>query len=196
MLSIEERNIMVEENLGLAKAAVNRFGKGYLSMHCPCVSEEDLLQTAYLALIQAAEKFDPSRDIAFSTYATYAIRRNLYISFQQMMTPSQCISFSDEMMEEYERISEKEKPKVFLGDEELRMIELKTAMMEMEKETRGKRKRNRELLLNGIQILLKRGEGFSVKDAGAQLGLTFEQAKKANQTAVNFFRKRSKLLCR
>jgi len=71
---VEHRNRLIEGNLGLAHAAAQRFGRW------ACQDEndmDDLVQIATLLLIRAAEKWDPLRGIAFSTYATVWMERGL-----------------------------------------------------------------------------------------------------------------------
>ncbi len=58
-----DRGPLIEAHLGLARAIARRFsnrGEPY----------DDLVQVASVALIRAANSFDDSRDVAFSTYAT------------------------------------------------------------------------------------------------------------------------------
>jgi len=58
--------LVVEENLGLAHLCARRFqGKG--------VEYEDLFQAGCLGLLKAAENFDYSRGVRFSTYAVPVI---------------------------------------------------------------------------------------------------------------------------
>ena len=61
-----ERNIIVENNLGLVHSCANRFkGRG--------VEYDDLFQAGCIGLIKAADKFDETRGFSFSTYAVPVI---------------------------------------------------------------------------------------------------------------------------
>lgn len=61
-----ERNLMVENNLGLVHACAKRFrGRG--------VEYDDLFQAGCVGLIKAANNFDSSRGFSFSTYAVPVI---------------------------------------------------------------------------------------------------------------------------
>lgn len=54
---------------------VVRFVAGRMAMHVPPVIDlDDLIGWGVLGLLDAVEKFDPSQDIKFSTYATIRIR--------------------------------------------------------------------------------------------------------------------------
>ena len=63
-LTLEERNKLVEENLGLATHFASQFRASRMEF-------EDLVQEAYLGLMDAAERFDPARGNKFSTYARW-----------------------------------------------------------------------------------------------------------------------------
>ena len=59
---MENREKLIEENLGLVHACANKFrGRG--------TEYDDLFQAGCVGLIKAADGFDPSRGFAFSTYA-------------------------------------------------------------------------------------------------------------------------------
>lgn len=61
-----ERASFVEDNIGLAHSCVRRYiGRG--------IEYDDLFQTACVGLIKAAENFDESRQLRFSTYAVPVI---------------------------------------------------------------------------------------------------------------------------
>lgn len=61
-----ERDELIENNLGLVHACVNRFkGRG--------VEYDDLFQAGCVGLIKAADNFDPQRGFSFSTYAVPVI---------------------------------------------------------------------------------------------------------------------------
>ena len=60
--SIEDRNKAVEAHLRYAAMIARRFsGKG--------VEYDELYQVASLSLIKAMERFDPSKDVKFTTFA-------------------------------------------------------------------------------------------------------------------------------
>jgi len=68
----EIKNKIIEGNLRLVMYEVNNFScNDYL------INKEDLIQIANLALIEAIEKFDLSKNISFSTYAVSLIRFHL-----------------------------------------------------------------------------------------------------------------------
>ncbi len=62
----EERNRLVESNLGLVHSCANRFrGRG--------AEYDDLFQAGCVGLIKAADNFEPERGFSFSTYAVPVI---------------------------------------------------------------------------------------------------------------------------
>jgi RNA polymerase sigma-B factor len=60
------REELVEAHLGLAEYLARRFANRGEAL-------DDLIQVASLGLLKAVDRFDPDRDIEFSTYATYTI---------------------------------------------------------------------------------------------------------------------------
>jgi RNA polymerase sigma factor (sigma-70 family) len=67
------REVIVEENLGLVYNRLAKFQKDSGGTVDHGLTDEDLVQEGCLALLRAAEKFDLSRGIRFSTYATTAV---------------------------------------------------------------------------------------------------------------------------
>jgi RNA polymerase primary sigma factor len=67
-MPVTERNEMVEAHLGL----VHSVARGYRGRG---VAYEDLVQEGVLGLLQAAERFDEGRELQFSTYAVWWVRR-------------------------------------------------------------------------------------------------------------------------
>ncbi len=60
---VDIRNLLIERHLYIAEIAAKKFtGRG--------VDYEDLYQVASLALVKAIERFEPEREIKFSSYAT------------------------------------------------------------------------------------------------------------------------------
>ena len=63
---ITDRERCIEQNIGLAHSCVKRYtGRG--------IEYDDLFQTACLGLVKAAERFDETRQLKFSTYAVPVI---------------------------------------------------------------------------------------------------------------------------
>lgn len=67
----ELRDRIVQANLRLVISVVKKFVDANNTL-------DDLLSEGTMSLLRAVEKFDYARGFRFSTYATYAIRRNLY----------------------------------------------------------------------------------------------------------------------
>ena len=70
-LALEIRDRIITANLRLVVSIARRFTNEVNSF-------DDLLSDGNLTLMRAVEKFDYSRGFKFSTYATYAIQRDLY----------------------------------------------------------------------------------------------------------------------
>ena len=67
------REIIVEDNLGLVYNRLAKFQKSSGGNVDHGLTDEDLIQEGCLALLRAAEKFDLTRGIRFSTYACTAV---------------------------------------------------------------------------------------------------------------------------
>lgn len=68
---LEAKNRLVTSNLRMVQGVVNVYIRNGLQGQ---YNAGDMMQEGILALIRAAEKFDPSRGFRFSTYAMYWIR--------------------------------------------------------------------------------------------------------------------------
>ena len=66
MRNANERDAMIQRYLPLARALARRYRRGPEPL-------EDLEQVACLALVRAADAFDPTRGTAFSSYAVPCI---------------------------------------------------------------------------------------------------------------------------
>ena len=69
------KQLLVSANMGLVHAVVKK--KYYHVRHQSGLTYEELIQEGSLGLIRAAELFDPSRGVRFSTYATIWIKGSL-----------------------------------------------------------------------------------------------------------------------
>ena len=69
------RNELVERHMGLAAHVAQRFGR-----RGP--SDDDLRQVAFLALVKAVDRFEPERNVAFSTFAGRTIEGEIKRHFR------------------------------------------------------------------------------------------------------------------
>ncbi|MBA3288592.1 MAG: SigB/SigF/SigG family RNA polymerase sigma factor [Acidimicrobiia bacterium] len=69
------RNELVEAHMGLAAHVARRFGR-----RGP--SDDDLRQVAFLALVKAVDRFEPDRNVAFSTFAGRTIEGEIKRHFR------------------------------------------------------------------------------------------------------------------
>jgi len=77
--TITEREAFIEQNMGLAHSCVKRYiGRG--------IDYDDLLQTACVGLIKAADGFDSTRGLCFSTYAVPVILGEIRHMFRSSST--------------------------------------------------------------------------------------------------------------
>jgi RNA polymerase sporulation-specific sigma factor len=77
--NIEERNRLVEYNMGLVNDAICHYVEGR-SMR-GLLTYEDLNQIGLMGLMAAADNFDENKGIEFSTYAETVIRNHIYNAF-------------------------------------------------------------------------------------------------------------------
>lgn len=71
---LEAKNKLVTSNLRMVQGVVNVYIRNGLGAQ---YNAGDLMQEGIMALVRAAEKFDPSRGFRFSTYAMYWIRSSV-----------------------------------------------------------------------------------------------------------------------
>jgi RNA polymerase nonessential primary-like sigma factor len=71
---LEAKNKLVTSNLRMVQSVVNTYIRNGLSAQ---YNAGDLMQEGILALIRAAEKFEPDRGWKFSTYAMYWVRASV-----------------------------------------------------------------------------------------------------------------------
>jgi len=168
----EERNEMVEENMGLATHFAKRFTASKMEF-------DDLLQEAYLGLIDAADKFDPKRGIKFSTYARWHILKRamqaIHNTNEIVRTPRRRPShICVRLKPEHEESLTYEDPDVGAQIDEDEMVEAVRAQI--------KHLPSRE----GIVIRLRYGintEAMTLRDVGRILGVTPERVRQIQNDA-------------
>lgn len=73
LLSSDERAAMITANLETVRALAGRFFRSWSRLRA-VIDYEDLLQCGCIGLLDALEKFDPSRSVPFGVWARYRIR--------------------------------------------------------------------------------------------------------------------------
>jgi RNA polymerase nonessential primary-like sigma factor len=100
---VEAKNKLVTSNLRMVQSVVNTYIRNGLSSQ---YNAGDLMQEGIMALIRAAEKFEPDRGWKFSTYAMYWVRASVKRS---QMYQSRIIPVPQRLGENYKRLKRIEK---------------------------------------------------------------------------------------
>lgn len=79
-MNVDERNAIVEANLGLAHYFAARYTADRME-------QEDLVQEARMGLMDAVERFDPDRGVSLSTYARFYVRKYIMEAIQKKNDP-------------------------------------------------------------------------------------------------------------
>jgi len=95
---LEAKNKLVTSNLRMVQGVVNVYIRNGLQGN---YNAGDLMQEGILALMRAAEKFDPSRGFRFSTYAMYWIRSAIK---RDQLSQSRIIRVPQRLHENYKKI--------------------------------------------------------------------------------------------
>lgn len=95
---VEAKNKLVTSNLRMVQSVVNTYIRNGLSAQ---YNAGDLMQEGIMALIRAAEKFEPERGWKFSTYAMYWIRSSVKRS---QISQSRTVTVPQRLHENYKRI--------------------------------------------------------------------------------------------
>lgn len=100
---MEAKNQLVESNLRMVQGVVNTYIRNGLGSQ---YNAGDLMQEGTLALIRAAEKFEPERGFRFSTYAMYWIRSAVKSS---QIVQSRVIQVPQRLHETHKRVQKVER---------------------------------------------------------------------------------------
>lgn len=95
---IEAKNKLVKANLRMVQSVVNTYLRNGLSTQ---YNAGDLMQEGIVALIRAAEKFEPERGWKFSTYAMYWVRASVKRS---QIYQSRVITVPQRLHDNYKRL--------------------------------------------------------------------------------------------
>ena len=100
---LEAKNKLVTSNLRMVQSVVNTYIRNGLSGQ---YDAGDLMQEGILALIRAAEKFEPERGWKFSTYAMYWVRSSVK---RNQIYQSRTVTVPQRLHENYKRLLRVEK---------------------------------------------------------------------------------------
>ena len=100
---MEAKNRLVETNLRMVQGVVNLYIRNGLGSQ---YNAGDLMQDGTMALIRAAEKFEPERGLRFSTYAMYWIRASVKRS---QILQSRIVQVPQRLHETHKRVLKQEK---------------------------------------------------------------------------------------
>jgi RNA polymerase sigma factor (sigma-70 family) len=82
MVTQEHVERTVQENLGLVSSLVGRIMRLFPRLPAG-IDRDDLESYGYIGLVQAARAYDPSRGVAFSTYAYHCIENTIRAQLQR-----------------------------------------------------------------------------------------------------------------
>lgn len=100
---LEAKNLLVTSNLRMVQSVVNTYIRNGLSGQ---YNAGDMMQEGVMALIRAAEKFDPQRGFKFSTYAMYWVRASVKRS---QIFQSRIVNVPQRLYENHKRLIRVEK---------------------------------------------------------------------------------------
>jgi RNA polymerase primary sigma factor len=95
---LEAKNKLVTSNLRMVQSVVNTYIRNGLSAQ---YNAGDMMQDGILALIRAAEKFEPDRGWKFSTYAMYWVRASVKRS---QISQSRIVNTPQRLYENHKRL--------------------------------------------------------------------------------------------
>jgi RNA polymerase sigma factor (sigma-70 family) len=78
----EARTKLIEGNVGLVTMIARRYHKG-IGGPDAMLKLDDLIQEGHMGIMEAAERFDPTKGFRFSTYATHWIRQRMLRSIAE-----------------------------------------------------------------------------------------------------------------
>lgn len=107
MRTKEEVDKMVEENIGLVNFIMNKYYKNSVYIHNDL--RDDIYQEASIGLFKAAQTYDETKGIRFSTYASKAIRNLISRFFDRYIYKhynAGVISLECSLYEKYDEESE------------------------------------------------------------------------------------------
>lgn len=119
---LEAKNKLVTSNLRMVQSVVNTYIRNGLSGQ---YNAGDMMQEGVMALIRAAEKFEPDRGWRFSTYALYWIRASVK---RTQIFQSRIVSVPQRLYENHKRLLRVEQEMILVLDRKPTKAELGEAV--------------------------------------------------------------------
>lgn len=180
---MEARNRIIVSNLPLVKYVVSKIAK---EINVSGLEVGDLIGYGVLGLIDAVEKFDPGRNIKFSTYAVLRIRGEIIDALRSFgWIPRK--SKDGRIDEEVEDSMEELKELMFVSVDEGRLADKEMDPWNEEDEM----KRKLVEIINGfpekerIALALYYYEGLTLKEIGAVLGISESRVSQIITSAIS-----------
>jgi len=131
---------------------------------------EDLRQEALFGIIEAARHFDPARNVKFSTYAVYWIKRRILTALSnESQTSLNAVELSNETLDKMESCQPLQ-PVQATGDEDI--LPLPENMPRLERTV----------------LILSYQKQLTIKEIGEKLGISNEKVKQLRQKALRRMR--------
>lgn len=159
----EER---VTENIGLVHHVIQMLYATCQIQDSTVYDYDDFFQTGMIGLLHAAEKYDAEKG-RFSTYAYTCIKNSIITEYRNVFTSMQLVNFCMCSPQEELDYILKEGKEDFANMENVSMLRLYAADC----------KRKGMNLDLGLQLVLQRYQGLTLKQAADRLSIPYEKAK-------------------
>lgn len=173
MLSLEERNEKITENIGLVYKMLDLLYDSSLIENTAVNDYDDYYQTGMLGLMRAIESYDESKGV-FSTYACICIKNSILTEYRTRFTNKQMLNFFCCQLEPDLEVIEEESPKILADIENISALRQTAARI-----LKGHKRSNQAAL--GLEVMVKQYMGMTLSDAADALAVSYPKAKRALQ---------------
>lgn len=156
----------ITENIGLVHSVVQMLYAACMIQDSSVYDYDDFFQTGMIGLLNAAANYDEKKG-KFSTYAYTCIKNSIILEYQNFFTSSQLLNFCFcQPQDELDYILKEGK------DDFTNMENINTL-----RQCAAESKRKGINLDLGLQLILQRYQGLTLKEAASRLSIPYEKAK-------------------